>query len=228
MSRVMSRLMSRLMNSGGVMKRIAVPMALLLLLAGVPLLAQDDAGRAKQLTVWASQAEFDTTELPDGFGTDFESQFSYGASVNMYLTRHFSAEVSVFSLRSDASLPLDGGTPLDLGKLELLPVMVGAQFHVLGESRFDPYIGAGAAYVMADDLFSADLEAVGIGALRLEDKVTYYLNAGLGVQLTRGLALVADGRYIAYETGSRSAVTGVNQDLELNPMVLSAGLRLRF
>lgn len=220
--------MSDRMISGGVMKRIAVPLALLLLVAGVPLLAQDDAGRAKSLTVWASQADVDTTELPDGFGTDFESQFSYGASANMFFTRHIAAEVSVFSLRSSADLRLDDQVSLNLGKLELMPVMVGAQFHILGQSRFDPYIGAGGAYVMANDLFSADLETVGLGAIRLEDKVTYYLNAGLGVQLTSGLAIVADGRYIAYETGSESTVTGVNQDLELNPLILSAGLRLRF
>lgn len=210
------------------MKRFVAPIALFLLFAGVPLLAQDEGGRTKHLTVWASQAEFDTTELNDGFGTDFDSKFSYGASATMFCTPHFAAEVAVFSLRSDAALMLDGGTPLDLGKLELVPITFGAQFHILGQSRFDPYIGAGGAYVMADDLFSADLESVGIGAIQLENKLTYYLNAGLGVQITRGLAIVADGRYLAYETGSRSSSTGVNEDLELNPMILSAGLRLRF
>lgn len=210
------------------MKRIATALALVLLFAGVPLFAQDEGGRTKHFTVWASQAEVDETEFPDLFATDFESVFSYGASASMFFTPHFAGEVSVFSLRSDAALLLDGGAPLDLGKLELMPVMVGAQYHILGQSRFDPYIGAGGAYVMAENLFSADLESVSLGTLELENKLTYYLNAGIGIQLTRGLAIVADGRYIAYETASESTVTGVSQDLELNPMVLSAGLRLRF
>lgn len=204
------------------MKRVVF--ACLIALVAVPLLAQ---GHDRTLTAWVSRVELESTQFDDDFETDFDSGLGYGISANYFLTNHFSAELSLFTLRSDAELSLANEVALDLGRAELVPLSLGAQFHPL-KSRFDPYVGGGAAYVMADELFSADLEAVGLGPIELEDKVTWYANAGVGFQITQGLGLAIDARYFAYETKSTSGVTGVSQDLKLSPLVLSAGLRLRF
>ena len=210
------------------MKSVVAVLSLLMLFAALPLLAQDSGGRKKQLTVWASKVEVDETDFEDDFATDYDSDTSFGVSANMYFTPHFSAEVSVFSLRSQAQLLLDGGAPLDLGHADLTPVTLGAQFHVLGNSRFDPYIGAGAAYVIADDFHSADLESVGLGSIEIDNKASYYLNAGVAIEIVRGLGIALDARKIHFDTTSRSTVTGVEQDLDLSPLVISGGLRFRF
>jgi hypothetical protein len=84
------------------------------------------------------------------------------------------------------------------------------------------------AYIPGDDLTSADLNAAGLGAIELESAVGYYINAGLAFQITEGFGIVVDGRQLQYEPSSRSSVTGVEQDLEITPRILSAGLRLRF
>ena len=209
------------------MKSAAI-VAALLLFAGAPLMAQD---RNVQLTVWYSQTDIQGENDFDGTGfqTDFEEGTGYGLSVNWFVNPHFSVEGSAFALRSDATLVFDDGTLVaDLGKLNLTAFTAGAQFHVLGQRRIDPYVGAGGAYVLNDDFFTPDLEAGGVGRIELESEFAYYLNAGLGFQITEGFGFVIDARYIPYETSSRSAVTGVEQELEISPRIYSAGLRLRF
>ena len=207
------------------MKSVAI-VALLLLFAATPLAAQE---RNVQVTVWASQTEMQgENEFDGGFDTDFDDGAALGASANFFLGNRFSVEASAFGLRSDVGLLVDGTPILNLGKLDLTAITAGAQFHILGQSRFDPYIGAGAAYVIADDFASPDLQNAGLGRIELENEFTYYANVGLGVGLGRGFGLVADARYIPYETSSRSVATGVEQDFDISPRIYSLGLRLQF
>lgn len=199
-------------------------LAILLFLC-IPLCAQE---RNIHLTIWASQVDMQgDSELGDGFEADFDDGNALGASANLGLNRWFSVEGSVFAIRSDAFLGFEGAE-LDLGSVDLVPFTLGAQVHLLGDSRFDPYVGAGAAYIVADDLSSNELDLLGLGRIELDDEVTYYINAGIGVRIAGGFGIVLDGRQIQYEPTSRSTATGVEQDLELNPRLLSLGLRLRF
>jgi outer membrane protein W len=198
---------------------------LCLLFLCMPLFAQD---RNVQITVWASQVDMQgDSDFGDGFVADFDDGNALGASANVALNRWFSVEGSVFGIRSDAALTFEDAS-LDLGTLNLVPFTLGGQVHLLGNSRFDPYVGAGAAYVVADDLSSTDLDTVGLGRIELENELTYYVNAGIGVRIAGGFGIVLDGRQIQYEPSSRSTVTGVEQDMELSPRLLSLGLRLKF
>lgn len=207
------------------MKSAVATIALLLFVTGAPLLAQE---RDIQFTVWASQVEMQGENDFDGFETDFDDGTAMGLSANWFVGRFVSVEGSVFNLRNDAALTIDPTLAIDLGTVRLTPFMLGAQVHLAGRSRIDPYIGGGAAYVVARDLFTPDLEAGGVGRIELDNQLTYYLNAGIGFQIAGGFGIVIDGRYIPFETDSRSTVTGVEQELELQPQILSLGLRLRF
>lgn len=204
--------------------------SVLLVLAAAPLLAQD---RDMTIAAWVSQVDMQgENEFPNGFEsfeTEFDDGTAIGVSINRFFTPMISVEASVFSIRSDASLVIQGTElPISLGKVSLTPVTLGAQLHLAGRSRFDPYVGAGGAYVLAGDLHSPDLEIGARGRLELDDKLTWYANAGIGVQIVRGFALVADGRYLAYETSSRSTVTGGEEDLDFTPLLISLGLRFQF
>ena len=204
----------------------AATVALLLLFAGAPLIAQD---RNVHITVFVSQAEFQgENEFEDGFETEFDDGSALGVAGNWFFNPYVSIEGAGFGIRSDARLLFQGAPAVDLGKLNLTAFTAGAQFHVLGQRRIDPYVGAGAAYVISDDFFTPDLEAGGVGRIELENAFTYYVNAGVGFQITEGFGLVLDARYLPYETSSRSAVTDVEQDIEIAPRIYSAGLRLRF
>lgn len=208
------------------MKSAASAIALLLLLVGTPLFAQD---RNVDLTIWASSVDMQgTNEFEGGFETEFEDGNGVGATLNFFWNDHLSTELGVFSLSSDAGLAFEGLEPVSLGEVELMPVTLGVQFHILGASRFDPYIGAGGAWVTANDLESTELDDLGIGNVELDDEVTWFANGGVAFAITPHFGVALDARYIPYDTTSRSTLTGVEEDFEVTPLFLSAGLRLRF
>lgn len=197
-----------------------------LVVAAMPLSAQE---RNIKISVFVSQAEMEgETDFGDGFVTDFDDGKGFGAAASLVLGRFFAVEGAVFNIDTDAGLILDDVAAFDLGPMSLTPISLGGQLHVLGQSRFDPYVGAGVAYVIGDDLISTDLTAAGLGAIEVESGVGYYINAGVAFQITEGFGIVVDGRQLQYEPSSRSSVTGVERDLEITPRILSAGLRLRF
>ena len=200
--------------------------AVLLILLAAPLAAQD---RDMTITAWVSQVQMQGDNQFEGFESEFEDGTGIGLSVNRFFGRMLSVEASVFSLRNDVTLRIaDSSATVDLGKASLTPITFGGQLHLAGRSRVDPYVGAGAAYVLAGDLHSPDLEVGGRGRLELDDKLTWYANAGIGVEIVQGFSLVADGRYLAYETSSRSTVTGGEEDLDFTPLLVSLGLRFQF
>lgn len=196
-----------------------------LLLVSAPLLFAQE--RDVELTIWASQVEMEGDSDLGAFELDADDGNALGLSANLGINRWFSVEGSVFGVRSDAILGFEG-TELDLGSVDLVPFTLGAQVHFLGDSRIDPYIGAGGAYIVADDLSSSDLDTLGLGRIELDNELTYYYGAGIGIRIAGGFGLTVDGRQIQYEPTSRSTVTGVEQELDLSPRLLSIGLRLRF
>lgn len=211
------------------MKTMKVAIAAMLLFCASTVAAQD---RNVKISLFISQAEMQgETDFDDSFPptvAEFDDADGFGFSANAFFGSHFSVEGAVFNLRSDATLVLDDTIGLDLGTMNLTPITLGVQFHLLGDSRFDPYIGAGGAYVIGDDLLSQDTETAGLGRIELENQATYYFNAGLAFQITDGFGLIVDGRQIQYEPSSRSSATGVERDMEISPRILSAGVRLRF
>ena len=196
----------------------------ILCLAAMPLAAQN-----MNITGFASQVEMQgENEFDGGLATEFDDGRSMGVSVNRFFGNFFAVEGSVFNIRNDAALALGGDTAINLGNVDLTPVMLGAQVHLLGRRRIDPYVGAGVAYVLANDLNSPDLELGGVGRVEMEDAATYYVAVGVGVEIAGGFALVAEGRQLQYEPSTTSTATGVERDLELSPQILSLGLRFRF
>jgi len=68
---------------------------------------------------------------------------------------------------------------------EMMPVTAVLQFHFAPNGRFDPYFGAGAAYVLIDDVDTPDeLNNIDFERLDFDDDVGLALNAGLGIRLT--------------------------------------------
>jgi outer membrane protein W len=195
-----------------------------ILFAALPLVAQE---RDVRITVFASQVSIDGEELDASFDTEFEDGNGYGFGASMPFNRFLGLEAAIFSLRNESRLIFEGEAPFELGRVDLVPITVGVQAHLTGGRRFDPYVGAGAAYVMASDLYSNDLDIVGIGRIEVDNELTYYVNAGIGFDFTPRFGIGIDGRMIPYEPGTRGA-TGDDVELDLSPTILSAALRFRF
>jgi hypothetical protein len=176
--------------------------AVLALVFALPLAAQTEVG-VSAARARASSTDASGTTLAFGRGRGF------GASVSFA-----NFELAAMSLRYDGALRLDGGAA-SLGSLRLVPITLTRQWH-LGAV----YVGAGAAYVKARGLSSADLDAAGIGPIDVESKACWLANAGV----VYGRFFV-DGKYLDYRPQSSAAGNRVR--LELKPVIISFGLRFK-
>lgn len=200
--------------------RIRYGLLALAVLTALPLVAQsNDVG------VWYS-----TAKLGDTNGTDsrvvFDNAKGFGISYNHFWGASLSTEFTASQMKANGGIEVGGVRALNFDKTKIMPVTADVQWHFLRGTMFSPYVGAGLAYVKMDDITGSDLDVAGIGAVKVDSKVSWNAGAGLNIGIGRMFAVALDGKYIAYEP-SASNVAG-NAKLKLNPMQYSAGLKLRF
>lgn len=218
------------------MKKNAVILVLVALVVTIPASAQsrfvDVIGRASWVDLGASDAfeggGFDESEI------EFDSEIGYGAAVNFFLGDRISLELGASIFDPEATLTSNNpAVPfLTRGTLEMIPITGVLQFHFAPSSRFDPYIGAGAAYVLFDQLDSEDdLDNVQFERLDFEDNAGLVVNAGVNIGFGRNFALNLDAKYVPVESSAEAVfVIGPNSTAEVavNPLIVSAGFALRF
>lgn len=183
--------------------------------------------------VWADpQGENDFQE--DG-ELDLDSAEGYGAALNIRWGGRLSTEFGASMLESDATLESGTvGDTFDLGSLEMIPITGTLQFHLLGDSRIDPYIGAGVAYVLFDELSSDELDDIDIEAIEFEDDYGYLANAGITFNLMAGLGLNLDAKWMSVSSATVARdFGGTDEDseeveIDIDPLLISAGVTLRF
>lgn len=170
----------------------------------------------------------------DDVDIDFDSETGYGLAVNLFLGNRLSLEASAYRFEPEAAATSDNPAIVagGLGTLEVVPVTLVLQLHLLPDSTFDPYVGAGVGYVLMDDIEQqADLEEIDIERIDLDDDYGLVFNAGFSWDLMPGLALNVDGKYMPVDSGATVVfLSGPSQEtsFEVNPLILSAGLSLQF
>jgi outer membrane protein W len=157
---------------------------------------------------------------------EFDTGSGYGVSISRTFAHRWAGELSVFRLSSEGQLRTGNLTVVDLGDVELTPVMAMLQFHLRPDAPFDIYIGAGAAYVLTGDLDSDDLRADGLAPLELDDVTTAVVGAGLAWTFKGRWGLAVDARYLPLTLRGRAQ--GQQADAGMDPLIVSAGLRVRF
>ena len=196
--------------------KIHAIVALAIAFTALPLAAQSN-----DIGLW-----FSTAQMKDTSGFTFDDAKGDGISFNHFWRGPLSTEFTIHSLSSKAGVDIAGTRALSAGKLKLRPITANVQWHLLRGTMFSPYFGAGIAYVTRSDLSSSDLDLAGIGSVKIGNKATWDANAGLNIGLGRSFAVAVDGKYIAYEPEAKA--NGNSEKLKLNPLVISAGVKLRF
>ncbi len=159
-----------------------------------------------------------TIEFADGSG--------YGVSASRMFGTRLSGELSVFRTSSGGGLR-DGGIEfVSLGDVELTPVTAMLRVHFRPGSPLDVYVGGGGAYVMTGDLDSADLRADGLAPLELEDETTFVVGGGVTWSFSDRWGVSLDARYLPLTL--RGSARGSTAEAAIDPLILSAGLTIRF
>jgi outer membrane protein len=204
--------------------------AVLALVLSLPAFAQRRFLDLSANAVWVDPSNSGSFEdLADPATIDFDGSVGYGAAANVFFSDRVSIEFAISRVDSDTTVRRRAVTTPG-GSLQMMPVTVVMQFHFAPNGFIDPYIGAGAAYVLFDDV--EDNGVSGLESIDFEDDAGLAINAGLGIRLGERFGLVIDGKYVPLESNAKAVVLGTGQTSEgkvdISPIILSAGLSLRF
>ena len=173
-------------------------------------------------------------DLEDPAEIEFDSDLGYGAAVNVFLGDRLSLEVAAARIEPETTVTrrraVGGPVTVGGGNLEIMPLTATLQFHFAPNGFIDPYIGAGGAYVLYDLTDSPETDD--IQQIDSDDDIGFAVNAGVGFRLGSNFAINVDAKYIPIESNATAVVIGENEEaagrFEVSPIIVSAGLSLRF
>ena len=201
-------------------RRTILTLSLLLLL--LPLTA---TAQMNDLGVFISTSQFDDSEIEDAgdiFDVEFDEDMGYGVLYNRFWTNGFSTELAYQKLGADLTLSFED-IAADAGDIDLDILTATAQFHFARGSIISPYVGGGAAYISGQ---AGSIDGDELEEIDLESELDFLANAGINVGLGRSLVLFLDGKYVMYEARGEGDAEG--DGLEINPLILSGGIKFRF
>lgn len=183
------------------------------------------AAQSNEIGLFVSTTQFDESEIRDGadiFDVRFDEQMGYGVLYNRFWTSGFSTEFGYQKLGADLTLSF-GTIRENAGDLDLDVLSATGQFHFLRNGIVSPYIGAGAAYVSGE---AGSIDVDELERVDLESEVDLLVNAGINFRIGGGTAIFIDGKYIAYS--ARGEGDPGDESLDVNPLIIAAGVKFRF
>ena len=218
-------------------RRNAALIALSLSLVSFPALAQDRTVDLSVFAAWGSpngSSSFEIADDPDDIDDiEFDADQGWGAAVNVFWSDRISTEFAASLIDPEITVTDIGRSRIIFSEpLEMIPLTAILQYHFLGKSRFDPYIGVGAGYVLFQDINDEnDLDEVDFDSIDLEDDFAVVANAGLRIGFTDSLGIYLDAKYIPVTAEATAIVPGLpeaTQDIDIDPLILAAGISLSF
>lgn len=214
----------------------ALFVVLSLSLIAVPAAARDRFVDISVFATWVdssgeSALDFDGVSSPADI--EFDSDQGFGAAVNVFWSNRVSTEFAISIV--DPNLNINDpsrGRIVFSEPLEMMPITAVLQFHLLGASRFDPYVGVGGGYVIFQDIEDPrDLDELDVDAIDFEDDIGLVYNAGVKIGLTQNFGLYLDAKYMPLESAARPVVVGGSAqrvDVAIDPLILAAGISFSF
>ena len=208
-----------------------IPAVLASLLLVPTAFAQSRAFDLTANVVWLDPTGGGTFEdLADPADLEFDSEIGYGLAANIFFGGRLSTEFAIARIQPDTTITRRRATGGEgSGNLQITPVTAVLQFHFAPNGFIDPYVGAGAAYV----LYEFDVQGVSnLDQIDFDDDVGLAVNAGVGIRLGDRFGINIDGKYVPLESNATAVVVGTNNErsgqFDVSPIIISAGLSLRF
>ncbi|HEV7920911.1 MAG TPA: OmpW family outer membrane protein [Thermoanaerobaculia bacterium] len=217
------------------MKRNLFLLSLLLVVLAHPAAAADRSFDITANAVWVdsnSSGTFNSPAPNQPFDINFDGKLGYGAAVNVFFGNTISLELAGSSVNQGVSFP---GRPRPSGSsqsnLKMIPLTAVLQWHFIPSGRIDPYIGAGAAYVLFDNIDNPRDLGTDVQRIKFKDDVGLAVNAGIGIGLTDRFGITVDGKYVPLKSSADAIFfTGPDSEtrVKINPVIFSAGLTFKF
>ena len=200
-------------------KRAVLLLSLLLLPVAVVAQPMNEIG------IFISTSQFDDSEIDDAgdiIDVEFDEDMGYGVLYNRFWTRSFSTEFAYQRLGADLSVSFRDIVE-DAGTLDLDILSATGQFHFARGGFLSPYIGGGVAYISGE---AGSIDEDELEDTDLENEIDFLVNAGLQLRIGQTMSVYLDGKYVMYE--ARGEGDPDDETVDINPMILSAGVRWRF
>jgi outer membrane protein len=210
----------------------------LICLTAFPALAAD---HVFDLTGWVARVDpnssdtFNSSNPNEPFNVRFDGKLGYGIGANIFFGGHLSTAFDAVQGRPGTTVrtrAVGGGSLLTNGT-RMTSITGILQWHFAPSGGIDPYVGAGAAYVLFDK--TNVFHSTTLSHIDYKDDVGLALNAGIAFRISRMLALTADGKYVPLKSSAKAvylpgSVPTLPTDLrvKVNPVIFSGGLTLRF
>lgn len=219
-------------------KRIAF--FLVFLAASATLHAEDQGrltltGSAQWLQRTAENHESDLPAVGEiRFETDFDDAAGLGFALNYFFTDRLSVESKASIVRSDLALRVRTGPDsvvlIDLGDFDLYPLTVMLQYHFSTSGSLRPYVAAGPGYLILDNIETRQLGPQGVSKIEFDNSIGLVVGGGLNYNFSSRFHLNVDARYIPLESSSEVTFVGSSnvQEIDVRPLIVSAGLGYRF
>ena len=178
-----------------------------------------------ELGVFISTSQLDDSEIRDAsdvFDVEFDEDMGYGILYNRFWMGGLSTEFAYQKLGADLTVSFQDIAE-SAGDLNLDILSGTAQLHFARGSMISPYIGGGVAYVSGD---AGSIDDEEIEDVDLESELEFLANAGINVGLGANFAVFLDGKYILYEARGEGDSDG--EALDVNPLIISGGVKIRF
>ncbi|MGZ5445869.1 MAG: OmpW/AlkL family protein [Thermoanaerobaculia bacterium] len=212
------------------MKTLAL--TVLALLVSLPAAAQNRFFDLTGSFVWADPTGGGELEdLADPAEIDFDASTGYGGSVNFFISDRLSIDIGASVVSPETRIRRRAvGAPGGTTEIDMVPITGIVQFHLMPNGIIDPYIGGGAAYVLFEDAENIGLDE--LDRIDLKDDVGFVVNAGVGIRLGSRFGIVLDGKYVPIEADATAINLGDTEEndtrVDISPIIISAGLQLRF
>jgi outer membrane protein W len=146
------------------------------------------------------------------------------------MTDRVSIETKVAALESRMRVRTIGSdfiTTANLGRAKIYPVSAILQWHLSGHGTIRPYLGAGIAHVILQNINHSVSSFSGI---HFKDPTGLVVDGGLEFNLGKRWRIFGDARYIPVETKSAATFVGTSASVKMNvrPLIVSTGLAWRF
>jgi outer membrane protein len=161
-------------------------------------------------------------------GAEISDEFIPAATLTYFFTPNIAAEL--FCCFATHQIDTNGLVNGEVADFWIFPPAVTLQYHFDPMGGFKPYLGVGLQYIHFFDE-GVGSNALGASSVSIDDAFGFTLQAGFDVELGGGLYFNADVKKTWLSTDAQwnnSAVGTVNADVDVDPLIVSAGIGYRF